>query len=194
MPNNVVLVASPSIGEGKTTIAANLAISLAEKGRTCLVDTDIRQSSVGPMFRAAGSKGLVDVLRGEEITDETLFQCRHVQGLAVMPAGTSSADAGTEELVLSEKMRVLVQKLRKRFDFIVMDSAPLLAYADARSLSALVDGIILVARPGVTTRQELTASAEIISDLKVPVFGMVLNGVSLGASGYRAYKYYGQAA
>jgi len=187
-PPKALLIASPFQGEGKTTVAINLAIALSQRSRTVLVDADLRRPGVALAFGLATNRGLSDVLLNAVRLDEVLVPSANIPNLFVLPAGISSAPAA--RLACSREMREAIERLREQFEHIVIDSPPILSFADGRALSPLVDGVILVGRSGSTTRQALTRSMELLSEVhSAPVLDVVLNGASnfnFPAYGYSA--------
>ncbi len=185
----VILLASASPNEGKTTVALNLAMALAQRGKTCLVDADLRNPVMARTFGLSFQQGLEDVLKGSAALEDTLLEVPDVANLTILPAGASAPNPG--ELVNSEAMREVLRGLRERFDHVVIDSPPVIPFADARWLSSLSDGVVLVARYGSTTRQAMIWSTETLAEVDAPVLGVVLNGVDLKSEyyWYEPYKY-----
>lgn len=183
--HQVVLVVSSSPGEGKSTIAVNLALALAQQGTTCLVDADLRKPTVTHSFGMGSLPGLTQALEGTAL-DKVVFRIPEAAGASILPAGSASSNPG--QLVRARALQTIFQTLRDKFNYIVVDSPPLIPYADARELSPLVDGVILVGRYGSTTRQELLLTTEILEDIHAPFLGIVLNGVDLAEPYYRYYK------
>jgi len=145
-----VLVTSSVPGEGKTTIAACLATSQSIAGhKTVLVDADTRRPSCHELLGVAREPGLVDVLTGGATLDDVLVE-KNLSGLVVLPAGVPSPNS--LNLLESEKMLELLDELNKRFDYIVIDSPPVLATTDARVLCQLTDATIAVVHWGKTRR------------------------------------------
>ena len=176
-PPKALLIASPFQGEGKTTVAINLAIALAQRGKTLLIDCDLRRPGVAPAFGLAANQGLSDLLSRAAKLDDVLVPNENLPNLSILPAGLASTSA--PQLTCSSEMRAIVAELRERFDHIVIDSPPILAFSDARALSPLVDGVILVGRSGSTTRQALNRSIELLSEVhSAPVLDVVLNAAS----------------
>jgi polysaccharide biosynthesis transport protein len=191
-PRQVLVIASPFPSEGKTTIAMNLAMALSKHGSTCLIDGDLRNPQVGRSFPIAAQRGLREVLVGNGKLEDVLQPVPRLDKLMILPAGSAPADP--VELLASSRMRELVTRLRDTFKYIVIDSPPVVPYADSRWLSCLADGVVLVARSGTTTKQAIGLSAEILKELRAPVLGVVLNGVDL-KSEYYWYGYgYGNYA
>jgi succinoglycan biosynthesis transport protein ExoP len=190
-PNNppqTLLIVSALPGEGKTTIALNLSYALAQHANTCLVDADLRKGRVARAFNLSAGQGLGDVLTGDAMLENSLLEIPGVRNLSILPAGRSKGNFG--QLICSEKMDQVLGGLRERFGFVVVDSAPILPFADGRSLSTLVDAVVLVGRAGVTTRQAMRRSVELISEVHgAPILQVVLNGADTGSADYKYYRY-----
>lgn len=182
-PRQVLVIGSSFPSEGKTTIAMNLAMALSRHGSTCLVDADLRNPQVARSFGMGGIKGgLREVLTQSLSLDDALQAAPRLDKLMILPAGSAPPDP--VELLASAQMRDLVAQLRNKFLYVVIDVPPVVPYADSRWLSCLADGVVLVARAGTTTRQALGLSTEILRELRVPVLGVVLNGVDLKTEYY----------
>lgn len=184
----MLLVVSPSSGEGKTTVAVNLAMASAQHSRTCLVTADMRKPQTHPLLGRATNHGLSTVLSGAESLDSSLLPiAAGGQGLWFLPSGPVPANPG--DLAGSQGMRAVLQALYRRFDRVIIDSAPLISYSDALVLMPFVDGVILVGRYNVTTQDEMGAASEILEQAHAPVLGVVLNGVDSTSPYYRYYCY-----
>ena len=174
-PPHMLLVASSLPSEGKTTVAINLSMAFAQHGRTCILDADLRRGSVGKAFHLRSARGLSEYLRDLAKFESVLSPAPDVVGLTIIAAGEVDPDPG--KLIGSEKMRLLLQPLRDRFDFVVIDSPPILPYADGRVLSPFVDGVVFVGRAGVVTRDAMARSIELLEQVhSAPVLEIVLNG------------------
>jgi capsular exopolysaccharide synthesis family protein len=174
-PPQVLLVASSVPAEGKTTVAINLATALAQQGRTCIVDADLRRSMVGSAFNLHESVGLGQHLAETAAFNSILFAVPEVANLTIVPAGQPVHDPG--KLIRCGRMAELLQSLRQHYDFIVIDSPPVLLYADGRVLSTLVDGIVFVARAGEVTRDAFVRSIEYLNQVhSAPILQIVING------------------
>lgn len=185
-PPQVLLIASPTPGEGKTMLAINLAIALAQHGSTCLVDGDLRKQGVAPALGISSTHGLSDLLAGSAVLDQAIVGAIQVPSLSVLTAGNDSADPGI--LIASRSMTTLIDELRQRFEFVVIDSPPILPFADGRALSALVDGIVMVGRSGMTTRHDLRRAMELLQKVRsAPVLEVVLNGADYPTADYHRY-------
>lgn len=184
----VLLVVSPSSGEGKTTLSLNLAVTLAQHGITCIVDADLRKGRVSRALHVNASHGIKELLANTMVIDDVLVPVPHVARLSVLAPGSVQGEPG--ELLSSAGMAEVLQQLRARFDFIVVDSPPMLLFSDACALSTFVDGVIVVGRSGVTTRAHLTRTLELLGLVRsAPVVQIVLNGAQSSSADY---GYYGQ--
>lgn len=186
-PRNVVLVSSATASEGKTTVAINLAEVLAQRGNTCLVESDLRR----PMFaEALGLKtktGLSQVLSGAASLENVLKTVPDDPNLSVLPCGPAAGNP--EDLIESEQMKALLTVLREKFDYVVIDSPPVIPYSDARVLSTFADAVVLVGRYGFTTRRAITRCAQILGEVGAPLMGFVLNDINLESADYHYYNY-----
>jgi capsular exopolysaccharide synthesis family protein len=193
-PPKTILIASAFQGEGKTTVATNLAIALARRGKTLLIDADLRRPGVAPAFGMNVEHGLCDVLQGTAQFHQVVISNAIVPDLHILPAGLPSSMAA--ELSGSATLRELLAKIRSQFEHIVIDSPPILAFSDARAISPLVDGVVLVGRSGATTRQALTRTIELLAEVhSAPVLDVVLNAASTLPFPNYGYAYgYGYAA
>jgi len=186
-PPQVMLTVSASPGEGKTTVSLNLATALAQHARTCLVEADLRRPRLGRIFGLDHSQGLTNVLTGSGTLDTATVGVPDLPNLTLLLSGPIPPNPA--ELVSSQPMQEVVKLLRARFDHVVIDSPPIIPFADARVLSPLVDGVILVGRCGWTTRQALIRSAEILEVVRAHVLGVVINAMDLSSPEYRYYHY-----
>jgi succinoglycan biosynthesis transport protein ExoP len=188
----VLLVVSPLTGEGKTTLSVNLALTLARHGRTCIVDADLRKEGVAQALGVVAYHGIREVLAKTMEVDQVLVSGVQLPNLSLLGAGSAPGEPGG--LISSGAMSDLVGKLRKRFEFIVIDSPPMLLFSDGRALSALADGVIVVGRSGVTTRESLKRTMDLLRGVRsAPVVELVLNAAEHPAMDYRSYRNYGMA-
>ena len=184
-PPRLLLIASAFAKEGKTTVAINLAIALSQVGPTCLVDADLRKSGVAAALHLKCERGLSDVLRGSVPLKEALVGMPRCPRLAILPAGSLAGDL--DQLLNLDRMRNLLLELKESCHYVVIDSPPLIPYADGRAFSTTVDGIILVGRCASTSRQAIAKCAQMLAVLHAPVLGFVLNGVDLTSADYQYY-------
>jgi succinoglycan biosynthesis transport protein ExoP len=183
-PIHTILITSPFPGEGKTTVAANLAVALARHSKTCLIDADLRHPKITPTFGVTVRLRLLDALSNPSIIQEIPDQGSETPNLTVLGAEQGAPKA--VEALTSKQMENLLTELRKRFDYVVLDSPPIIPFAEARWLSAFADGIVLVARCSSTTRKAMVRSMEILDEARGSVLGVVLNGANLHSE-YYAY-------
>jgi len=186
-PPKIVLITSSLPGEGKTTLANNLAIALAKHGKTCLVDADLRMPAVAASFNLFPSVGLEHYLQGSATLDQVMFASRDVNNLTIIPSALPVEH--TNYLLTGGPVRSLMVRLRDRFDFVVIDTPPILLHADGLAVSTLVDGVVLVGRAGQTPRGAMRRSIELLGMMKsAPILSVVLNAVD-EPHGYGAYSY-----
>jgi succinoglycan biosynthesis transport protein ExoP len=186
-PPRVILVTSCVAGEGKSTTVRSLAISTARSGqRVLLIDADLRHPSTSKYFRADTGSGLVDVLSGIASFDDVALTDNSI---TLLPAGTKSENP--TDLLSSERMTRLVQGLREKYDWIIIDGPPLEPVIDARVLSNLADKVLFVVRWKTTSRETVARNAEIFVASK-KLGGIVLNMVDeTKMPRYGAYAHYG---
>jgi succinoglycan biosynthesis transport protein ExoP len=166
-------VTSSASGEGKTTVAANLAISWAQSGSSvCLVEADLRRPGISSFLGIDGSLGLSDVVVGDSKLDDVLVRWNHGM-LSVLPAGSLPPDPAA--LLGSAAMASLVATLRDRFDVVIYDSPPLLSVTDGVVLGDQMDGVVLVVQCFSTRPEHLTSSIEQLRSSRVDLLGTVLN-------------------
>jgi len=185
----VLLITSSLPGEGKTTVAINLAMAMGQQSRTCIVDADLRRPAVAAALGLQAKQGLGAVLTGSVSLEQVLMASKSISNLSVLPAGPMMEAAG--QLVSSQAMRDVLLQLRQRFDCVVIDSPPVLPYADGRALAAAADGVILVGRSGVVTREAMIRALQLLGDAHgAPVITIVLNATFVKMPEYN-YNYKG---
>jgi len=195
----VMVLTSSAPGEGKTTVASNLAISLAEiSRRVLLIDADMRRPRVHDVFDLANSWGLSDLLREKNPIDdyplEALARETQVPGLYVLPSGPGTVSIAN--LLYSPRMPELLSRFRREFDTVLIDTPPMLQISDARVLGRLADGVVLVLKAGATTRDMALAASQRFVEDGTPVLGTILNqwnpATTTGYGYYSGYyQYYG---
>ena len=182
----VIEVTSSLAGEGKTTTASNLAVVLAQAGNeVVLVDADLRNPAVAALFGLTGRSGLTDALMGEAL--HTTFQ-EAIAHLTIITAGPPPPNPS--EILSGDRLAKLFDELRTRFDYVIVDSAPVLPVSDSVALSRHVDGVLVVVECGRVSVGQLRQTLTSLSQVAAPVLGIVLNQVSGKAAGYgTAYEY-----
>lgn len=193
--NQVLVVTSALAGDGKSTTAANLAMTLAQQGvRTLLVDADLRKGILHNLFAVKREPGLTQILVGQATIASSLQvipQGEEGHPLHLLTSGRLPPNPA--ELLGSERMRSLLEELRQQFDMIVFDTPPLTMVTDAAVLGTLADSTILVARAGATDKRALHHAAAQLYHLRVHVSGTIVNDFDPKQSGY-GYEYgYGYA-
>lgn len=180
-PVGVIAVTSALAGEGKTTAAANLAIvSAMSVGRkVLLVDCDLRRPKVQTALGLRPEFGLAEVLTGQASLDRALVK---VDGTNLDVLPVRGMPSNPSELLAAERMRALVEELRRSYDLVLFDTPPVLALPDAKILSELVDGVILVVRAGETPREDVDAALDVLDRRRI--LGLVLNGAEVDEQRY----------
>ena len=191
-PPQVILVSSALPREGKTTVAANLAVTLAQLGdKTILVDADLRKPGVGRLLNLGTGKyaGLSSYLAGVSTLDLVTVPHPSIPNLAAIPTGPLPPNPA--DLLSSHKLAETIAELRTRYKFVVIDSPPIMAATDAVILSVQADGVLLVVRSGETPKVAFTRTCDLLTSVKCQLLGVVLNAVDPGAPDYYySYRYY----
>ncbi len=191
-PPQVILVTSALPREGKTTAAANLAVTLAQLGdKTVLVDADLRKPGVGRLLNLGSGKyaGLSSFLAGASTLDLVTVPHPAIPNLAAIPTGPLPPNPA--DLLSSHRLADAIAELRTKYKFIVIDSPPIMAATDAVILSVQADGVLLVVRSGETPKEAFTRSRDLLVSVKSNLLGVVLNAVDAGAPDYYySYRYY----
>jgi tyrosine-protein kinase Etk/Wzc len=190
-PHRSILFTSPLPEEGKTTCAANLGICLSQLGkRVLLVDADLRKSVMHRTFNSRRSPGLADVLVEQEWQNalDQAIQNTEVPNLDLLASGRTPPNPN--EMLGSEKMGRLMDFLGGRYDFVLFDTAPLLAVSDAVVMARRVDGVLLVVRGGRTSRGSLQNGVDVLSQTGARILGVVLNDVDFKRERYYYYYHY----
>jgi succinoglycan biosynthesis transport protein ExoP len=191
-PPQVILVTSALPREGKTTAAANLAVTLAQLGdKTVVVDADLRKPGVGRLLNLTGGKyaGLSSYLAGASSLDLVTVPHPAIPNLAAIPTGPLPPNPA--DLLSSHRLADAIVELRTKFKFIVIDSPPIMAATDAVILSVQADGVLLVVRSGETPKEAFTRSRDLLVSVKSHLLGVVLNAVDANAPDYYySYRYY----
>jgi polysaccharide biosynthesis transport protein len=191
-PPQVILVTSALPREGKTTAAANLAVTLAQLGdNTVLVDADLRKPGIGRLLNLGTGKyaGLSSYLAGVSSLDLVSVPHPAIPNLVAIPTGPLPPNPA--DLLSSHKLADAISELRTKFKFIVIDSPPIMAATDAVILSVHADGVLLVVRSGETPKVAFTRTRDLLLSVKCRILGVVLNAVDSSAPDYYySYRYY----
>jgi len=199
----VYVITSAGPAEGKTTMSANLAVAMAETGqRVLLIDADLRRAHGHALFGAKDQKGLIDLLMELESTGTTALeeylQPSGVENLRVITSGLAQMETPAL-LFFSPRVKELLGLLRRQFDTILIDTAPALQFPDARLWGKHSDGVVLIVRSGITTREGASSACQRFLDDGIPVLGSILNDWAPrigGEQGQYFYRYssYGKGA
>ena len=184
-PPKTILFTSSTPGEGKTISTTNTAIMFAQLGYQCLViDADLRRPQCHRALRVNNDRGLTDFLVGQEQLDQVIKPTA-VANLAVLNCGAAAPNP--TELIGSQKMRDLLQQLKSRYDFILIDSPPVMPVSDAVVLSNLVDGVVFVVRGQDTPKNWVKSALSELRGERSKLLGVVLNRVDLRSADYEDY-------
>jgi capsular exopolysaccharide synthesis family protein len=186
-PPKKIAISSPNPAEGKTTTVINTAIALSQTGaRVLIIDADLRKPRVHRVFNGENGVGLSNFLSGHAAL-ESIIKKTDIPNLSYIPSGPIPPNPS--ELIGSNLFKSMMQSLGERFDHLVLDSPPVLGFADAIILSTSVDGIILVVLGGKTPRETLQRAKEILYQVNAKILGVVINRVDIQRSDYGYYYY-----
>lgn len=189
--HKVIQVTSPNKSDGKSTLAANLAISIAQSGkRTILLDADFRKPRQHKVFGLSPKIGLASLVAGEVELPEAV-QESGVPGLSLLPCGPIPPNPA--ELLTSPRFKEVLDLIREQYDFVLVDTPPVLAVTDPCVVAPRVDGVLLVVRVSKNGRPHAERAKEILATLGAKVLGVVVNGVGKQGGyygyGYGSYRY-----
>jgi len=183
----LILVTSAIPGDGKSMTTANLAITMAQGGaRVLLVDGDLRKGILHKKFNVSTTPGLSEVL-SQGLEWSKLVVPTHSPNLSLLPRGNVSKNPG--ELFLTSQIQDRLKEMSALYDYVIIDSAPVMAADDVTSLSPHVEGVIFLIRARYTSARVAHAALELLNQREVDVLGLVFNGVEAHAAEYYFYKY-----
>lgn len=189
-PINRLLVTSPSPSDGKTTVASNLAVVIAQSGRhVVLCEADLRRPRLHRIMRVSNRRGLSDLFVQSHTQLNGAIQKTDIQNLMTITSG--SLPPNPSELLGSEKMADILSQIQEQASMIIVDTPPVLAVTDAAVLASRVDGVLLVVHPGYTKLDACKEAVEQMRRVGVNILGVVLNGVEFKRSRYYYYQYKG---
>ena len=181
-----IAITSSGMGEGKSTTAGNLAFALAQSESTVLlVDCDLRKSSIHKHFKISNNIGLTDLLVGNYKSEEAIY--KHDDNLHVLTAGKSTPNPS--EMLGSKAMERFLEEAKEKYDYVIIDTPPVIAVTDAQILSTKVDGTILVVHAGQTKKQIVMTAVDLLKKVGANIIGTVLNSVEMKGSNYYYYYY-----
>ncbi|MBO5277101.1 MAG: CpsD/CapB family tyrosine-protein kinase [Clostridia bacterium] len=181
--------------DGKTTVTVNLALMFAlSDAKVILVDADIRKGRVAKYFKRKSSPGLSDYLSGQNTLDEVIHQSHVNENLSYITCGTHSPKP--YELLESNEMKNLIAELRTKYDYVIIDTPPVLLISDALALVPATDGTVLVCRHNVSYVSDISRALNALEFAKANILGVVVNDYKAAATGkyygngYKKYYYY----
>jgi capsular exopolysaccharide synthesis family protein len=183
-----VLVTSTEPQEGKTVVASNLAVTLAQTGqRVALIDADMRKPRLHDLFGVRQDPGLSSLLVGKARASEVLRKTT-VANLWLMPSGPHPPNPA--ELLMSKRFKDVLKALGQQFDWIVLDSPPVMAVTDASLIGHLTTGVVFVVASEQVNRSTVRAALEQLSGARSTILGAVLNRVNIQKNPYYYAHYY----
>lgn len=184
-----IVLTSAAPGEGKTTLAAHLAIAHADRGKkTLLVDGDLRRPSMHAKFGLTPNQGLSNVLTGELPWQEVIIPIENQPNLSLLPAGPGSHRAAD---LIGPRLATLLDEFAKEYTLVILDSPPLLGFAECLQMATAADGVLIVTRAAETRRRVVTEVIGTLRRLRANIVGVVLNQMTQNTSP-DGYAYYGQ--
>lgn len=186
--DKIIQISSPEPGDGKSTSASNLAVAIAQSGKkVLLIDADLRRPTIHLLFGLRGDVGLSEVLR-REIDWEHAAQQTRIDGLHILPCGQCPENPA--ELLSLAALGQLLRQARTDYDYVLVDSPPILAVSDPCIVSPHVDGMLLVIRMGKNKRAALQRTREALETHGVPLYGVLANDLDLEINGYGSGNYH----
>ena len=186
-----IVLTSAQTGEGKTTLAAHLAIAHADHGkRTLLVDGDLRRPSLHAKFALTPNQGLANVLQGELPWQDVVIPIEDKANLSLLPAGLGSHRAAD---LIGPRLATLLDEFGKQYDMVILDSPPLLGFAECLQMASAADGVLIVSQSAETKRNRVAELIAVLRRVHANIVGVVLNQVARESSAhdYSYYSYYG---
>lgn len=183
-----IVVTSSGPGEGKSTTAANLAVVMAESGsKTILIDCDQRKPRLHKIFLVSNENGISDLLAGKAEFEKAVQETK-VPNLSILTSGTKPPNPA--ELLGSSKMRDFIDTLKEKYEYIIIDTPPIVAVTDAQLLASHADGSLLVVASSQVEREAAAKSKELLEKVDAKILGVVLNKLEVHHKGYYGYYYH----
>jgi capsular exopolysaccharide synthesis family protein len=191
-PPKVTMVTSALPREGKTTTSLNTAIALAQNGaRVLLLEADLRRPCFHTLLKTESSSGLVGLLTDPDGCKTEFVKHPQVANLFILPAGLSTSSPA--ELLASTRMKHFIEFVRGKFDFIIIDTPPVLAFTDAVVISSNVDAVLFVVRSAQTTKQSCLRARDLMESVNSQISGVLVNGANMKSDDYQHYYGYSSA-
>ena len=190
----VLMMTSAYPEDGKTTVTTNLALMFAlSYAKVILIDADIRKGRVAKYFNTRSAPGLSDCLSGQKNLEEVIHHSHKYENLSYITCGTHSPKP--YELLESDEMKKLIEDLRKEYDYIIIDTPPILLISDALALAPFTDGVALVCRHQVSYVSDISRALNSLNFAKANVLGVIVNDykapkIGKMYGGYKKYYYY----
>ncbi len=191
-PMKTITVSSPRPREGKTTTTIYMGTTMAQSGqRVLLIDTDLRRPRLHKSLGVSKQRGLTNLILGDASMDDVI-KSTDIPNLYVLPCGPRPPNP--VELLLTARFKEVLTQLEARFDYILLDSPPVLAVTDAVVLSRISDGVMLIAQAGKTQRDEISIAARQFRDVDARILGLIMNDMDVSKKRYGYYYYYSYGA
>ncbi len=189
-PLKVLQLTSVGPEEGKSTVASNLAVAMAQSGeRVLLIDADLRKHKVDKIFKMDNSVGISNLILGDSDFSASMKTIKDIPNLNIITAGGQVPNPS--ELLGSHQMKEFLSRVRENYDYIILDSPPVMAVSDPLVLSSFADGVVLVVWGGVTGREVVEKAKQSLMGVNAKILGVVLNNVSVTKEdSYQYYPYY----
>lgn len=185
--HKVIMVTSTGPGEGKSTTVANLAVVLAQQGKSVLlIDGDLRKPTVHYTFKVSNIYGVSTVLTRQKSLNEAIVPSK-IPDLFILPSGP--VPPNPSELLNSKAMDVLLEEVSAMYDYVLFDTPPILAVTDGQLLANKCDGVILVISSGKTDKEGALKAKELLENAQAKIIGSVLNAKDVEQNSF--YYYYG---
>jgi capsular exopolysaccharide synthesis family protein len=182
-PPKVILVTSAAPGEGKSTTSSNLAIAMAQhRVKVLLIDCDLRRGILSSRVGVPNDAGLSDVLTGQSTLDKAIKTIEGTDGLYLLTAGHPVLRPAV--LMASSEVSTVLDECKRRFDFIILDTPPIVGISDTLNIARLAETILLVVRQGYSSRSAVAHAARLFRDVDVTAIGFALNVVDIQGPGY----------
>lgn len=182
----VIAITSANPGEGKTTSTINLAMTFAQTGaRVLVIDGDLRKPRVHQYLGVLKTNGLSTVLSNQQSFDDVVFKDLR-EGMDALASG--SIPPNPAELLSSDAMGVMLDELKKKYDYIFFDTPPVTVVTDAAALSKFVDGIVMVVREGYTNHESIEHAINLLNIADAKILGFFVNDVDVSNAAYSGYR------
>ncbi|MGL4740738.1 MAG: CpsD/CapB family tyrosine-protein kinase [Sarcina sp.] len=185
----IIVVTSSQPQEGKSTTSGNIALSFAQDGKNViLIDCDLRKPSIHKKFMLSNEAGVSEVILGIKSIKDCIHQYK--KNFHILTSGTIPPNPS--EMLGSENMKRLLNVLKEKYDYIILDAPPILAVTDAQVLSTRADGVVFVVRAGKTKKDNILQAKKELEKVNAKILGTILNGFDTKDSKNQYYYYYNE--